>query len=169
MDMGAVLTFLRDYADLAIGVVLLVAATWVLPGRMKLYVLTAGLAVIAYEGYLRASNRKALKAADEEAQRLKARAGDLEARREGLEKDVAALNQQLAENKTRLAALSQETAALEQRGAAAVQDLTRASEGLSGESEKNQALLQRLGSTQAQLANLDEVQHALDEMSAAKP
>jgi len=49
-----------------------------------------------------------------------------------------------------------------------VQDLTRASEGLAVRA-REQALLQRLGSTQAQLANLDEVQHALDEMSAAKP
>lgn len=169
MDVVTVLNFIKEYADLVIGAVFLVVATWVLPGRMRWYVLTAGFAVIAYEGYLRMSNKKALKAADEEAKRLKARAADLETRRVGLEKDVAVLNQQLTDNKARFDALAQESSALDQRGTAAVTEVARASEDLRRQSEQNQALLQSLSGKQAQLANLDEVRQALDDMSAAKP
>lgn len=163
------LTFIKDYADLAIGLVLLIAATWVLPGRMKWYVLTAGLAVLGYELYLRASNKKALKAADEERKRLQARAGELDKRREGLDKEAAGLDRQLAENRTKLADLSQQAAGLQQRGAAAVEELNRVSEDARRHSEENQALLQSLSSKRSQLAVLDEAQHALDEMNAAKP
>ena len=45
MDTG-MLSLVKDYGDLAIGLVLLIAGVWVLPGRIKWYVLTAGLAVI---------------------------------------------------------------------------------------------------------------------------
>jgi uncharacterized coiled-coil DUF342 family protein len=151
-----------------VALLLLIAATWVLPGRMKWYVLTAGLAIIAYEGFLRVTNKRALREADAQAKELRERADALNKRRTQLEEDVTTLNQELANNKAKFAELAQQANELSQRGAAARDDFDKASEEVQRQSAENQQLLEHLQSNESLLATLDEATHAMDELDAAQ-
>lgn len=168
MELGAVLGFVKDYADLAIGLALVLAAAAVLPGRMRAYVLTAGLAVIAVEGYLRVRNRRALAEADKQRDELRVRAGQLDKRREGLEKEVADLNRQLAEGRAQQAALLQGAASLQQRGDALSEQKQRLDAESESQIRKNDALLGSIGSQENLLEILREARHAREDLEAAK-
>jgi chromosome segregation ATPase len=164
MDASTLLSFIKDYAGLLIGLVFLLAAVSVLPGRAKWYVLTAGLAILGYEAYLRTRNRKLLAEADKEREGLRKRAEELDRRSADLAKTVADLNQQLAENRTRLAALNTEAAELAQRGG----DISKRKAQLDEESERrsqeNEALLQQMGGHEDLLSALRDAQHAIEQL-----
>ena len=168
MDTG-MLSLVKDYGDLAIGLVLLIAGVWVLPGRIKWYVLTAGLAVIGYEAYLRMSNRKLMAEADREREKLRARVAKLDKRGAELESTVAQLNEHLAENKAKQAALDQQAADLAKRGEDISVQKAQLDEESQRRSRENEALLQTVVSHEDLLAALQDARHALDQMDEAKP
>ena len=163
MDTG-MLSLVKDYGDLAIGLVLLIAGVWVLPGRIKWYVLTAGLAVIGYEAYLRMSNRKLMAEADREREKLRARVAVLDKRGAELESTVAQLNEQLAENKAKQAALDQQAADLAKRGEDISVQKAQLDEESQRRSQENEALLQTVVSHEDLLAALQDARHALDQI-----
>jgi chromosome segregation ATPase len=166
---ASTLVFIKDYAGLLIGLVFLLAAVSVLPGRVKWYVLTAGLAILGYEAYLRTRNRKLLAEADQERERLKKRAQELDRRGAELEQTVAQLNQQLAENQARLAALSTEAAELARRGGDISQRKAQLDEESRRRSEENEALLQQVGGHEDLLSALQDAQHALAQLDRVAP
>jgi len=164
MDASTLLSFAKDYAGLLIGLAFLLVAVSVLPGRVRWYVLTAGLAILGYEAYLRTRNRKLLAEADKEREGLRKRADELGRRGAELEKTVAELNQQLAQNRTRLAALSKESEELAQRGgdiSARKAELDKASQEWS---EKTDALLQQVGDHEDLLSSLRDARHAMERL-----
>jgi chromosome segregation ATPase len=168
MDTG-MLSLVKNYGDVAIGLILLIAGVWVLPGRIKWYVLTAGLAVIGYEAYLRMSNRKLMAEADREREKLRARVAVLDKRGAELESTVAQLNEQLAENKAKQAALDQRAADLAKRGEDISAQKAQLDEESQRRSRENEALLQTVVSHEDLLAALQDARHALDQMDEAKP
>lgn len=169
MDASELLPYVRDYGGLLIGLVLLLVAVSVIPGRAKWYVLTAGLAIIGYEAYLRTRNRKLLAEADKERKVLRERADELAGRGAELEKAIAALNQQLADNNARLLALGQEAAALAQRGAGAATEKAKLDEESGRRSRENEALLRDLGNHEALLAALRNAQQAVEQLDRTGP
>ncbi|MDH5179473.1 MAG: hypothetical protein OEY07_07385 [Gammaproteobacteria bacterium] len=107
---------ISDYAGLVVGLVVLLLATSVLPGKIRWYVLTAGLAIIGYEFYVRMRNRKALAAADKARKELLARFEALEKHRKELAETVVKLNQKAAELSEKNARLELEKQTLAQQG-----------------------------------------------------
>lgn len=163
MDVQTVL-WLRDYAGIVVGVVLLALAVSVLPGRVRWYVLSAGLAVLGYEAYLRYSNRQLLQQADAERARLQGELGKLEGERQALEQVVAELHRQQAELHNRQAALAQRQTALAQEGG----DLAARRQALESEADallrQSDELLARVGSNDAILQKLARASHAAQQL-----
>lgn len=161
---SSVLTVVSDYGGILVGAVLLLLAVSVLPGRIKWYVLTAGLAVLGYEAYMRSVNRKLLKEADAERERLRGELAQLDARRQELEVTVSELHGRLAALHSRQVELERQREALEQQG----DDLATRRQALDAQSERliaeSRALLQQVGGSEAVLAKLSEARHAIDQM-----
>lgn len=163
MDIG-MLGLVKDYAGIMVGLVLLLLAVSVLPGRAKWYVLTAGLAVLGYEAYLRYSNRKLLQEADTERERLRGELGQLDGKRIELEQTVGELHQQLAELTAKQAELGNRRKSLEQEGgdiAAQKQELDRKAEQSIKESNE---LLQKVSDGESILARLAKANEAVQEI-----
>lgn len=160
MEPGIV-EFIRDYAGIVVGVVLLLVAVSVLPGRVKWYVLTAGLAVLGYEAYMRYHNRKLLQEADAERERLRGELGELDGERNALEKTVAELHQQLGEMTSRHVDLDRQREALEQEGG----DITERKQALDEESAQlvtgNRELLEKVSNGESILARLVKAKQAI--------
>lgn len=116
MDLGTI-TLIKDYGGLVIGLVFLLAAVSVLPGRIKYYVLTAGLAVIGYEFWMRNRNRKLLAEADVERKKLRSRVLELNLKGAELEKTVSEMNAELDQLNAKKLELSLEGAKLAEQGA----------------------------------------------------
>jgi len=169
MDTVTLLTYVRDYGGLLIGLVFLLVATSVIPGRAKWYVLTAGLTIIGYEAYIRTRNRKLLAEADKEREVLRNRVGELSRRGAELEKAVAELDQKLADNKARLATLNQEAAELAQSGVDISQQKAKLDEETIRRSRENEALLQTVGSHEQLLSALQDARHAIEQLDRTAP
>lgn len=158
------LTLIRDYGGLAVGALCLLVAAWVLPGRMKAYVLTAGLAILSYELYLKITNRARLKAADEERDRLRARANDLSKKGEALAQTVTELDARLAATKARQSELDRQDAGLAARGEALAtqkEELRREAEQTLREIESHKV---RQADLQSMRAELEDAKRALQLM-----
>lgn len=163
MDTG-VISLVNDYGGLVVGVILLLLAVSVLPGRIKWYVLTAGLAVLGYEVYLRTVNRKMLKEADAERERLRGELAQLDSRRKELESTVGELNKKLIELNSRKGELDKQREALQAQGddlSERKQMLDRETDRLVGESKQ---LIEQMGNSEAILAKLTQAQHTIDQM-----
>lgn len=155
---------LRDYGPVLIGLVFLLAAVSVLPGRVKWYVLTAGLAILGYETWLRYSNRRGMEKLDRERAELEARANALSRHGDELEKTVAGLNAELTQLKSRQAALDAESAEIRSRGGALASrgdELDRQSQELSRRIEESQG---KRDSAQSVWSRIEEAEHAIDLM-----
>lgn len=166
---ASVLSLVKDYGGLLIGLVFLFAAVSVIPGRAKWYVLTAGLAILGYEAYLRTRNRKLMAEADEERKGLRIRADELSRRSAELENTVTKLNQQLAENKAKLLALNKETDELALHGEDILQRKAQLDEESLRRSEENETLLKTMGNHEELLTVLRDAQHALEKMDRPAP
>lgn len=159
-----IMLVVKDYGGLVVGLVLLLLAVSVLPGRAKWYVLTAGLAVLGYEAYMRTVNRRMLKEADAERNRLRGELAQLDGQRLALERRVSELNAQLVELNSRLIALTRQKEALQGEGealAAQKQQLDRDSEQLLARSRET---IEQIGGIEELLAQLTQAQHAVDQM-----
>lgn len=157
------LQFIQDYAGLAIGLVFLLLAVSVLPGRIKWYVLTAGLAIIGYEAYMRTRNRKLMAEADAEREELRKRVKKLDQRKAELEKSVTELNKEAAALRENQVQLEKKKNDLEQEGG----DIAARKKALDDETkvllDKSEAVSSQLDGGEAVLQMLLEAEHSLDE------
>ena len=164
MDAGTVTMVVQDYGGLVIGLVLLLLAVSILPGRAKWYMLTAGLAVLGYEAYMRTVNRKLLKEADNDRERLRGEMKLLDDRRLELEESVTGLNRQLAELNSRIAGVNSRKTALEQEGG----DIAAGKEALDKETNKlideSRELVRQSVDSAALLKKIQEANQAVDQM-----
>lgn len=154
------ITIIQDYAGLLIGLVLLLAAVSILPGRIKWYVLTAGIAVIGYEGFMRYRNRKLLAEADAERDRLREKVGKMNEKSAELVNTVGQLHQKLVELNSRQQQLQQESEVLNVEGeelSSKRQQWDSESEQLINESNK---LVNEIDGHESALSMLDEANNA---------
>lgn len=151
------LSLVMDYAGLIVGAVLLILASSVLPGKVRWYVLTAGLAVIAWEGYQRYTNRKRLAEADAERHQLRERFKSMEKERLALAEEVGKLSEELESIEERKLQLDDDLEGLIGEG----DELARKREELEQEVsqllEKNAAVVAQIDSRQDALATIDGV------------
>lgn len=163
MDIG-MLDLVKDYAGIMVGLVLLLAAVSVLPGRAKWYVLTAGLAILGYEAYLRYSNRKLLQEADAERKRLRDELGQLDGQRKQLEQTVSELHQQLVNLTAKQAELAVKKASLDLAGG----DIANQKQALDLEAEQfaneSTELLQKVNNSESILARLKKADESVQQV-----
>lgn len=152
-----ILEFLHDFGGLIVGALLLVGASMVLPRKVRVYVLTAGVAVIAYEAYLRVTNKRRLREADQERESLRARADVLEQRGHELAAKVEELNKKLVGMQAEKEKLDQQAGALNTRG----EELARKKEQLDRETE---TLLKDIGNRENALSSIEETRVLLREL-----
>jgi chromosome segregation ATPase len=117
------LGFLTDYAGVIAGFVILVAASFLLPRKARTYVLTGGLAIIAFRTFQIFTNRKKLQAADAERERLRTEAKRLDNELDDIREQHASLRSRLSEEQQNLEELRRERAALDERAAATVDEV----------------------------------------------
>lgn len=139
---------LRDYWELIVGAAFLVAAARVLPGRMRWYVLTIGLAFLGYEAYLRVRNRKALAEADAEREQLRGKAAELDRVRKALEQEIAQLNAEVGSLRERQREANVEAGRLGSAGedlARRGEEIERRIEARQKQHEEVQSIMSELG------------------------
>lgn len=156
--------FLKDYGGLIIGLIFLLAAVAVLPGRIKYYVLTAGLAVIGYEVWLRSQNRKLLAAADAERETLRNKVTALNQKGAALEQTVSDMNKQLDQLNAQKAKLDKRSAELADQGEALNaerQDIAKNTQKVVNDTN---ALLDKLKGRQSALDFLQQANLAYEEV-----
>ncbi|WP_317929665.1 hypothetical protein [Halioxenophilus sp. WMMB6] len=85
--------FLTTYGGVILGAILLIGASLVLPGSVRKYVLTAGIAVLLYRAYQLWTNRKRLAEADAERDQLRKVNAELNSRLTGLQAESEAMRQ----------------------------------------------------------------------------
>ncbi|MCG8312244.1 MAG: hypothetical protein MI976_03425 [Pseudomonadales bacterium] len=78
MENMEALKFIYNYGGLVIAFVLLLIATYFLPAKVRWYVMTAGITLIAYRAYQTYSANKKLAEADAERDKLRAKHQELE-------------------------------------------------------------------------------------------
>lgn len=163
MDMETI-TWIKDYGGLIIGLVFLLAAVSILPGRIKYYVLTAGLAVIGYEFWMRSRNRKLLAEADVEREILRDKVQELNKKGSELEQNVSRLNQQLDTLNARKAELDKQSDRLASQG----EELNTEREVIAKNSkqvmDETNALLEQINGRQSALSFLQEANMAYEEV-----
>lgn len=89
------MSIITEYWDILIALAFLIGATFVLPGRMRWYVLTFGLAYLGHDVFLRLKNKKALAEADNVREELRAKATELSQKSSELKKEIERLNADL--------------------------------------------------------------------------
>jgi predicted nucleic acid-binding Zn-ribbon protein len=167
MDIGTIST-IKDYAGPLISLAILLVAVSVLPGRIKYYVLTAGLAAIGYELWVRSQNRKLLAEADAEREALRSKVEELNKKGEGLEKTLSDLNRQLDALNARKAALDQRNAMSTERHDEANARMQIRDESAQQVIDEIDKLLEQVKGGQSALDILQEANLAYEEVQRIK-
>jgi chromosome segregation ATPase len=116
------ISVISDYGGVMIGLVLLLVATHFLPGKIRMYVLTAGIALLIYRIWQIYSARKELAEADNMREQLRAEGNKLKAQLADLEKEAASLRDKKVEIELERDRLKQASAALDTSSSAALEE-----------------------------------------------
>ncbi len=111
--MGTVLTIFLEDPGIFIGLGFVLAATWFLPSRVRWYVFTAGIAVVAFRGYQIYWARKRMKELDQQRDQLKNELNSLRSRHQELENKNKELNEEFISIKNERNKLLNDRKALE--------------------------------------------------------
>jgi len=140
MDEINLIIILKDYTGVIVGSILLLIATSILPGRIRWYVLTAGLAVIAFRGFQIWNNKKRLKEADAKREELLKTLHDLESQRTEMTTELHTLNKELSEIKTQQNSLAKQASTLSATSSGLATEKSDLDTSLKQLDEKNQTL-----------------------------
>lgn len=163
------LRFILANPGLIIGLVLVIAATAVLPKRIRWYVLTAGLAVITYRAWQVIRADKRLKEADKKREELQNRLGELNTRRTGLEEEVGALNNQLDAVRTQKNELAAKAAELEAAGGDIDTRKAELDNKLKELKQKDAQLMREIDSRENAISLFDQADQAYKELDKVEP
>lgn len=163
MDMSTI-SAIKDYAGPIISLAILLVAVSVLPGRIKYYVLTAGLAAIGYELWLRSQNRKLLAEADAQRDALRNKVEDLNKKGESLEKTVSDLNRQLDALNARRTELERQSAMIDSQADEASAERQAIAESAQQVIDETNEILEQIKGGQSALDFLQEANLAYGEV-----
>lgn len=116
MQAFELLTFLSDYAGVIVGLVLVIVATFVLPARVRWYVLTAGLAVVAFRAFQIFFANRRLKELDAQREKLRAETEALRKKTQAVADNLGQLNAQSAALKEQKRELNRQRETLYTKG-----------------------------------------------------
>ena len=111
--MSTVLTIFLEDPGIFIGLAFVLAATWFLPSKVRWYVFTAGIAVVAFRGYQIYWARKRMKELDRQRELLKGELNSLRNRHQELQDKNKELNEEFVAIKNERNKLLNERKALE--------------------------------------------------------
>jgi len=149
------LIWLLEHADILLGFILLLVACLILPGNVRWYVLTAGVALLAMQMWQAYRAREKLKALDQQ--------------REQLQDQLAALEDVAAELKQQNGELEKEALALEQERQGLLQRLQELESGDAGLRAEQQSLQQQADQQLQQIADIRERnRQALDALAQVR-
>ena len=120
--MIGMLQFMSDYGGVVIGAIVLIGASFLLPRKARSYVLTGGLAILAFRTFQIFTNRKKLRAADEERERLRVKARELNSKLDDARSEHETLRQRLSTEHQDLEKLRMERKVLEEQSAATIEE-----------------------------------------------
>ena len=161
------LQLLQDFGGLAVGAVLLVVASFLLPPKARCFVLTAGFAILFYEGIQQVRNRKRLEEADKEREVLRDKANELDAERAALAKRVAELSEQLVVIKERKVKLDNSAMDMEKRGKTISEKKRKLDKEKEILTKENNELLEESESSEGALAQIERARAAFRRMENA--
>ncbi len=145
---------IQAYAGLIIGVAFLIIAVSILPGRIKWYILSAGLAIIGYEVYIRTRNRKLLKEADIEREQLRTRVKNLDKHSIELGNTIAELNKQSELLQQQKLNLNHKKMDLEHRGSHVAEQKVQLDKDINEVTDRSDALLQEIDTNESLMDRL---------------
>lgn len=164
MDEFSLISFLVKNLALVIGLVLVVAAAIILPGRIRWYVLTAGLAVIAFRFIQLRLADKRLKEADKQREVLRGELDDLNQQREQLQQEVKQHNNKLNDIKTKQNELAKEANILAEKGGDIATEKDNLDERMLALVKENDELLAEVDSRETALSFFEEADQAYAEL-----
>jgi len=156
--------FILGNLGLLVGLALVLVATWILPARVRWYVLTAGLAVVAFRTYQVISANKRLREADEERERLRGELDDLGKQREQTAEELQKLNNELNEIKTKQNKLAQRAKELDATGNNLVKEKAQFDSDMEELKKEDQALMKDIDQRESALALFNQAEEAYREL-----
>jgi len=163
------LGFIFEHLGLLLGLGLVLVASAVLPGRLRWYVLSAGLAVVAFRVLQLMSADKRLKEADEERKQLQGTLQGLSGQREQLQSELLLLNDRLQDVKIQQNNLAKRGIALEKSGDDIALEKKRLDEAVNLIREQDQTFIEEIDSRESALALLNEAEQAYNELARISP
>jgi len=160
-----VLTFILEHLGLLLGLGFVLVATAILPGRLRWYVLSAGLAVIAFRAYQLVSADKRLKKADEERKELQETLQGLNGQRGQLQSELLLLNNQLQAVKADQSTLVKRRSALKESGDDIALEKHRLDEKAALALQQDQQFIAKIDTRESALALLNEAEQAYNELA----
>lgn len=167
MDVLSIIAGLQDYLGVIVGFVLLIIACWFLPAKVRWYVLTAGLAIIAYRVFQIAMNKKRLAEADARRKELRGQHEQLKGQLKTTKSELVQLNKELDEVRVQRAKLAQEANDLAQTSGALDAQRDNLNNRLQGIVTKNNELIGKIEAREAAVSIFDQADLAFDEMEKA--
>ena len=164
MDKFSIAQFIIQNLGLVVGFFLVLAATWVLPARVRWYVLTAGLAVVAFRTYQVISANKRLREADEERKRLRGDLDDLDKQRKQMAKELQDLNNELNEIKTKQSELARQAEELAADGDSLAAEKAQLDSETQELANKDRALMEEIDSRESALSLFNQAEEAYREL-----
>lgn len=161
--------FILDNLGLVIGLALVIVATALLPSRIRWYVLTAGLAVVAFRTYQLISANKRLREADEERERLRGELDDLSEQRNKMKKDLQNMNDELNKIKTRQNKLGLRAKELASTGDNLAAEKAQLDNDIEELKKEDQALMEEINSRESALALFNQAEEAYRELERMEP
>ena len=146
------------------GFFLVLAATAILPARVRWYVLTAGLAVVAFRTYQVISANKRLREADEERKRLRGDLDDLDKQRKQMAKELQDLNNELNEIKTKQSELARQAEELAADGDSLAAEKAQLDSETQELANKDRALMEEIDSRESALSLFNQAEEAYREL-----
>lgn len=153
--MMQILTFLQDYGGVLIGLGFLAVVVYLLPARVRWYVASAGLAVLAFRTWQIYSSKKKFAEWDKQHRELTDAFDELKAERDRLASELEPLREKQKELEQRQAELQTRRDQLTDQG----DTLNQEGEALSA---KLAEAKQQAQQTDARIAKLSDAQAAID-------
>jgi len=164
MDKFSIARFIIENLGLVVGFFLVLAATAILPARVRWYVLTAGLAVVAFRTYQVISANKRLREADQERKRLRDELDDLDKQRRQMAKELQDQNNELNEIKTKHSELARQAKVLAAGGDRLAAEKTQLDRDMQELTIKDQALMAEIDARESALALFNQAEEAYREL-----
>jgi len=151
------LKIFMNNSGIIVGSILLLSATVVIPGRLRWYVFTAGLAIVVFHFFQIRKNKIRFKEANAKREELHQILSDLKKQHADMEKELQILNGELNEVKTQQNLLIKESIRLSETN-------SKLAAEISNLEEKDRELMTRIHTREAAIKQYNEAKRTSSEL-----